>query len=363
MVFKDNQSNQEQHPVATATVSGSSSANDNSSMAVAEAYPVPSHQEGEDGYIHVQAVPVPTNTDPQQSPSDTGGHPPASTTSATPPAETESSSTMNEPALRTLLSNHHWPKGLQDNFIRNLDKIPYRFFICDDSGSMSTSDGHRIVASGQTTKYVTCTRWKELTTALTFHADVARLANATTEFRFLNLTSTPIIIGDPTNPDGSEKNYQTLLRMFYDSPSGGTPLCHHIRQVITKITQMAPTLRARGQKACVMIATDGESSDGDIAAAMQPLKSLPCWVVVRLCTDQDSIVEYWNGVDSVLELDMDVLDDLKGEAEEVEEQNPWLTYAEPLHRIREFGIPLKELDLLDESKLTLDQFANFVSFL
>jgi hypothetical protein len=50
----------------------------------------------------------------------------------------------------------------------------------------------------------------------------------------------------------------------------------------------------------VVIATDGESSDGDIVTAMKPLKQLPCWVVIRLCTDQDSIVDYWNNIDSEL---------------------------------------------------------------
>lgn len=57
--------------------------------------------------------------------------------------------------------------------------------------------------------------------------------------------------------------------------------------MIASIQENEAILRANGQKACVIIATDGESSDGDIAEAMRPLERLPCWVVVRLCTSDD----------------------------------------------------------------------------
>ena len=40
---------------------------------------------------------------------------------------------------------------------------------------------------------------------------------------------------------------------------------------------------------------------------------------------------------------------------EIHEKNDWFTYGEPLHRIREFGIPVKAVDLLDERALTGDQ--------
>lgn len=65
--------------------------------------------------------------------------------------------------------------------------------------------------------------------------------------------------------------------------------------------------------------------------------------------------EYCNKVDNDLELEMDVLDDLHAEAEEIYEVNPWLTYGEPLHRLREWGVNVKEIDLLDETLLSADQ--------
>lgn len=173
---------------------------------------------------------------------------------------------------------------------------------------------------------------------------------APTEFRLLN-GSGPVRVGFDTH---DAPNAELLNEALDQQPTGGTPLCRHIREVITEIREVEPQLRASKQRACIIIATDGEASDGDVAEALRPLKDLPCWVILRLCTSDDSTVSYWNRIDQMLELNMDVLDDLSGEAREIRQFNPWLSYAEPLHRMREFGVSLKEFDLLDECRLSME---------
>lgn len=55
---------------------------------------------------------------------------------------------QNEGGAREFLSTHGFPIGLQDTFVEALTKVPLRFFVLDDSGSMAANDGKRIVKSG-----------------------------------------------------------------------------------------------------------------------------------------------------------------------------------------------------------------------
>lgn len=76
---------------------------------------------------------------------------------------------------------------------------------------------------------------------------------------------------------------------------------------------------------------------------------------MRLCTEEFQVVDYWNNIDNQLELDIDVLDDQLGDAKQVQQHNGWLTYGEPLHRMREFGASMKEMDIIDESAVSSEQ--------
>lgn len=55
-------------------------------------------------------------------------------------------------AIRKYLTSNGWPTGLQDAFIAGTQNCPVRYFICDDSGSMMSSDGHRVVGEGSQAK-------------------------------------------------------------------------------------------------------------------------------------------------------------------------------------------------------------------
>ena len=86
-----------------------------------------------------------------------------------PISQTGPSSIADRSAAVAYLTRNGWPIGLQDTLLSGLNRLPMRFFIVDDSGSMATSDGHRLIVQGSIRKMVPCDRWTELTDAMRFH--------------------------------------------------------------------------------------------------------------------------------------------------------------------------------------------------
>jgi hypothetical protein len=92
---------------------------------------------------------------------------------------------------------------------------------------------------------------------------------------------------------------------------------------------------------------------------LRSLEGLPIWLVIRLCTDEDDVTQFYNQLDGMLELSLEVLDDFKGESQEVAKKNPWLNYAIPMHRCRELGYHDRLFDLIDERALTKGELRDF----
>ena len=86
-------------------------------------------------------------------------------------------------------------------------------------------------------------------------------------------------------------------------------------------------------------------------------------VILRLCTEEQAVVDYWDSIDNQLELDIDVLDDQMGDAKQIAATNAWMTYGEPVHKLREFGASMKELDIIDESTLSSEQMRVMCAYL
>eukprot|EP00549_Striatella_unipunctata_P012844 CAMPEP_0118705956 /NCGR_PEP_ID=MMETSP0800-20121206/20234_1 /TAXON_ID=210618 ORGANISM="Striatella unipunctata, Strain CCMP2910" /NCGR_SAMPLE_ID=MMETSP0800 /ASSEMBLY_ACC=CAM_ASM_000638 /LENGTH=207 /DNA_ID=CAMNT_0006608325 /DNA_START=218 /DNA_END=841 /DNA_ORIENTATION=+ len=141
---------------------------------------------------------------------------------------------------------------------------------------------------------------------------------------------------------------------------------------------MAGSLLASGTRVVVVLATDGlpttvmvdsKQRGGtvdkhDLIRALRSLESsFPVWIVVRLCTNDKKVVDFYNALDQELKLNLEVLDDYPQEAKEIYKTNPWLTYGLPLHRCREMGFHHRIIDMLDERKLTKDEVKDCCRFL
>lgn len=273
------------------------------------------------------------------------------------------------------LQDQGFTKGLATTLTRNNQAFPLRIWVVDNSGSMRIADGHRIVetANQNNVKLVDCTRWSEIQQTVEYHAQMASLMKAPTVFRLLN---DPGKFVGPQQFSIAEKGEidedlaLALQTMRNAGPGGVTPLSDHVREIRSNIAAMESDLRADGTKVAIVLATDGLPTDSqgrcdaatkrEFRESLRSLEGLPVWIVVRLCTDEDDVVEYYNELDDQLELSIEVLDDFTQEAQEVYEKNNWINYALPLHRCREMGYHNRLFDLLDERLLSPDELREFL---
>ena len=280
---------------------------------------------------------------------------------------------------RSALVEEGYTEGLIQALERNKRALPLAIWVVDNSGSMANRDGHRLVPAGNGNyKVVHSTRWAEMQQTVDYQAQLAARLQKATVFRLLN---DPGCVCGPQQFSVAERGRDCLdedlavatSTIHNASPTGATPLVQHVREIVNNVSALQESLRRDGTKVAVILATDGIPTDdqgytndlvkSQFAKALRSLRGLPVWIVVRLCTDEESVVNYWNDLDANLELNLEVLDDFTAEAKEVHEHNKWLNYSLPLHRIRETGFHDPVFDLIDERPLTKEELFGFFRIL
>jgi hypothetical protein len=287
-----------------------------------------------------------------------------------------------EQSRRGLATLHGFTSGLSEAMVQHADLFAQRIWILDNSGSMQIGDGRRIVeTSNGKIETQAVTRWEELQQTALHHAEMAGVLGMQTHFRLLNFPGERIGVQEFTiaeQTDGVDGDLAQEMRLARNilqrtKPAGVTPLTEHILHIEQTIRLFQQELSTSGKMVAIIIATDGIPTDdaGDeservteeFVNALKMMEDLPVWIVVRLCTNDPKVADFYNKIDSYLELSLEVLDDHMGEAKEVCRYNKWLNYALPLHRCREVGFQHRILDIIDERKLTIGEITEFCSIL
>jgi len=266
------------------------------------------------------------------------------------------------------------PPGLAHQITREDAQIGRRIFLLDNSGSTEAPDAHFLESEGGQMQMVSCSRWEEIKRLAVEHAQWNAKTGTPCEFLLLNPPSHPerregtdFACVDASRCSAQEAEQQvTLVRGMLDkaSPGGVTPISDRLEELHRRISRERQDLAARGQRVVLSLVTDGlpttarsgmstpEDKQRLVASLQKLTMDLPVYVVIRLVTDDDGVVDYYNGVDAEIELNLEVLDDIKSEAQEIQKTgNGWLVYSPVLHRLREGGTFIKLFDLLDERAL------------
>lgn len=251
------------------------------------------------------------------------------------------------------------PPQLAEALAEEDHSIALRVYIMDNSGSMNAADGQILMPDtsrgpgGMIAR--PSTRWDELKHMVMEHAEWNAKVGVPSEFVLLNGSPSSINRIDAQR-GRTEDQVRDLVNLLNRShPGGTTPLTERLQDLRKRLRVSAPELQKEGRKLMLILVTDGvpNGSRHEFASSIRMLaKELSIHVVVRLCTNDDGVSEFYHEVDKELELSLDILDDVQHEAWTCYRLNPWLTYPRVLHTVREAGTLCKLLDYVDERALT-----------
>eukprot|EP00594_Rhizosolenia_setigera_P005866 CAMPEP_0178944674 /NCGR_PEP_ID=MMETSP0789-20121207/3291_1 /TAXON_ID=3005 /ORGANISM="Rhizosolenia setigera, Strain CCMP 1694" /LENGTH=438 /DNA_ID=CAMNT_0020624441 /DNA_START=1322 /DNA_END=2638 /DNA_ORIENTATION=- len=329
---------------------------------------------------------------------------------------------INDIALH-FLRQQLYTEGLIHTLAETKSKFPLRLWIADNSESMYKTGGSRFIQgikckSTKKTYYNTkskintlpsttgsgvsvssscplrraylsiqsqqeqrgyaqsCSRWSEVKDCLAYHIQVSSLLQTPSRFQLLN---------DPGRSKGLKQHFSiaentavfikdeiedSLNLIDQIQPCGYSPLIHAVREAYDVVYPMKDRLQTSNQKVSIVFLTDGLPSDEfgvstkdamlEFSCALRQLEQLPVYIVIRLCSSDKKVIDFYKRLDRTLMRPLDVVQDFFSETKIVQTYQKWLTYPRSMHQCREMGcFDSRVMDTLNERRLTLEETREF----
>jgi hypothetical protein len=160
--------------------------------------------------------------------------------------------------------------------------------------------------------------------------------------------------------DRAEKDLEVVESVLCSiEPRYTTPLAGHVWALCDQVGALCSSLLP-GQRVAIIIASDGvPTNPQSFLDAVQALQSLPVYLIVRLCTNDEAAMHFWNTLDLDLRIPVEVLDDFEEENRIAHAMNPWCNYCIAIQRAREWGFRSKLFEKLRERPLTKSELHDY----
>ena len=252
-----------------------------------------------------------------------------------------------------------------------IDKSKLAVYVLDNSGSMIEEDGKSVIfdsdLSGKFKIIQGVSRWSELEEKTKAIVDYNIKRNIQAVYYLLN----PMYFNiwkdgqDFISIDPTKENYLEDLKILKEEMlnkkniRGSTPLDVITRLVGKSLRSFVSKQDMKTYDICYNIITDGNPNDKRLfeKELRYLANNFSVFLTINLCTDNDSIIEYYNDLDVKIGSElggMDVVDDLQGEQLEViKAGNTFITYSYDIHVCRMAGCNSVVADELDENVLSV----------
>ena len=249
------------------------------------------------------------------------------------------------------------------------DKSEYGVYICDNSCSMVQCDGKIVLENKENDTFSIVegvSRWTELKSKVIQIAKYNMKRKMIGTYYLLNpignkwKENIDYVTIDPDSSNISAK-FDILESILLNDNNirGNTPLDIITNKVKTSLNKFINSSDYKSTPICYNIITDGNPNNKPLFENELRIlaNNYNIFLTINLCTDDDSIIDYYNDLDTKIGNEIggiDVIDDILGEQKEIISMgNNFFTYSNEIHICRMAGCNYVVADLLDETKLSI----------